>query len=64
MDEEHTKFYTSIVAIKVASVGAMRLVRAWNAHTIPGNNGGIPSELAGLTVLEPLSEGLAPLTGP
>lgn len=56
------KFFVSVVTIKVAHAGAMRLVSSWNAHTIPGRTGGIPLQLAADSVLQPLNDDVVPST--
>ena len=40
------KFCLSWVTLNVIAVPVIRFVNSWNAHTIPGNRGGIPNNLA------------------
>ena len=40
------KFCVSWVTLKVIAVPVQRFVNSWNAHTIPGNRGGILNNLA------------------
>ena len=46
MGNDVTKFSVSWVTIRVVAQPVEMFVRAWNAHTIPGNRGGIPNVLA------------------
>lgn len=43
MDDDVQRFCVSWATVQVAHVGAMIVVRSWNAHRIPGRKGGIPN---------------------
>lgn len=49
MGNEVHKFGVSWVTIQVAAPAVATFVRAWNAHRIPGRNGGISNDLASAT---------------
>lgn len=46
MNDDVVKFSVSWVTIRVVATPVQRFISAWNAHTIPGNRGGIPNILA------------------
>ena len=45
MEDGVTKFSVSWVTTNVIVVPIKEFIRAWNAHTIPGLNGGVPNDL-------------------
>ena len=46
MTNDITKFCVSWVTINVILCGVEKFISSWNAHRIPGSNGGIPNVLA------------------
>ena len=61
MADDITKFCVSWVAIKVMAPATERFVNAWNAHRIPGSQGGIPNVLAQESSrVTPLGQGSIP----